>query len=339
MAMARDLDVRDAGVSSELSYLTRHAWVSFKKSVGLSRRNDRTYYVERLIRALNSGALPSSYGVLATGKNDGAGSQAQAAMSAICFAKAFGLEYVHRPFTVIEHAECGMNDWIRQWEAYFNLGAGARTLGERPGPVALIDDLVSDPDAWPANAVVAAPHYLHYCNDDPQAWERVRPLLRQKFWQNKPARAREPFTIAMHVRRGDVTATSKSARNFTPNEAFVRTLDAIKAAVCARVPEARIKLFSQGDPEIFAEFAEAGCELHLDESALETHLQLVTADVLISSKGAFSYTAGVLNDGITLYDPQKYRPLADWIVREADGNFDVAQFTQRLDATLQRAGR
>ena len=31
--------------------------------------------------------------------------------------------------------------------------------------------------------------------------------------------------------------------------------------------------------------------------------------------------------------------LADWIVREADGNFDVAQFTQRLDATLQRAGR
>jgi hypothetical protein len=143
----------------------------------------------------------------------------------------------------------------------------------------------------------------------------------------------------MHVRRGDVTATSKSARNFTPNEAFVRTLDAIKAAVCARVPEARIKLFSQGDPEIFAEFAEAGCELHLDESALETHLQLVTADVLISSKGAFSYTAGVLNDGITLYDPQKYRPLADWIVREADGSFDVAQFTQRLDATLARAGR
>ena len=54
MAMARDLDVRDAGVSSELSYLTRHAWVSFKKSVGLSRRNDRTYYVERLIREQSS---------------------------------------------------------------------------------------------------------------------------------------------------------------------------------------------------------------------------------------------------------------------------------------------
>ena len=48
------------------------------------------------------------------------------------------------------------------------------------------------------------------------------------------------------------------------------------------------------------------------------------------SKGAFSYTAGVLHDGITLYDPQKYRPLQGWIVRAPDGSFDEALVARRL---------
>jgi hypothetical protein len=331
--------VPEATVSGELAYLGRHAWVSFKRTVGLSQNSDRTYYVERFARGLQSGALPRSYAVMATGKNDGAGSQAQADMSALCFAAAFGLDYVHRPFTVIEHAEFGMDDWVRQCERHFNLGAGSRVLGEPPGPVVPIEELVTAPETWPRNAIVAAPHYLHYCNEDPQAWERVRPLLRDRFWKNKSPRAAEPFTIALHMRRGDVTADNKKvANNFTPNAAFLRTLDSIRTAVAARVPDARIKLFSQGDPGIFAEFVAAGCGLHLDEPALDTHAQLVAADVLISSKGAFSYTAGVLNDGITLYDPQKYRPLDDWIIRAADGSFDEAAFARRLDATVQRAG-
>ena len=48
------------------------------------------------------------------------------------------------------------------------------------------------------------------------------------------------------------------------------------------------------------------------------------------SKGAFSYTAGVLHEGITLYDPQKYRPLMGWIAREPDGAFDEALVWSQL---------
>lgn len=327
-------------ITSELAYLSRHAWVSFKRTIGVSRRNDRTYYIDRFVRALRSGALARTYGILATGKNDGAGSQAQAAMSALCFAKAFGLEYVHRPFTVIEHAETGMGEWIRQWENHYNLGAGARHLSAHPGPVVAIDELLLAPHKWPETAIVAAPHYLHYCNQDLKAWERVRGLLRDKFWQNKPQRAQEPFTIALHVRRGDVAPDSKhSAPNYTPNATFLRTLDLIRNVVATRLPDTRVQLFSQGDPEAFADFVKAGCELRLDEPALDTHADLVTADVLITSKGAFSYTAGVLNEGIILYDPQKYRPLDDWIVRSGDGRFDGEAFARRLDAVLQRARR
>ena len=75
---------------------------------------------------------------------------------------------------------------------------------------------------------------------------------------------------------------------------------------------------------MFADLAALGAKLRLDEPALDTHRALVEADILVMSKGAFSYTAGVLNEGITLYDPQKYRPLQGWVVRAPDGSFDEA---------------
>jgi glycosyltransferase involved in cell wall biosynthesis len=328
----------DVPISRALTYWARHAWVSLKQTAGLSRRNDRTYYVDRLVRALRSGALPRTYGILATGKNDGAGSQAQAAMSALCFAEAFGLTYVHRPFTLVEHAEGPMHSWARQCEGHFNLGAGAVTREERSDPVVPLDELLMAPEKWPATAIIAAPHYLHYCNQDPEAWERVLPLLRARFWENKPPRPRADFRIALHMRRGDVSAGDKKvARNFTPNAAFLRTLESITDAVSHYASgEVRIELFSQGAPAIFRDFVRFGCELRLDEPTLTTHRELTEADVLIMSKGAFSYTAGVLGEGVTLYDPQKYRPLQNWIVRAPDGSFDRAQFTERLEALLAR---
>ena len=77
--------------------------------------------------------------------------------------------------------------------------------------------------------------------------------------------------------------------------------------------------------------------MHLDTPALEMHRALVDADILIMSKGAFSYTAGILNEGITLYDPQKYRRLQPWVAREADGSFDDELVAKRIEALL-RAG-
>jgi hypothetical protein len=338
VAAARFGEVGGVALSRELAYLGRHAWVSFKATAGLSRRTDQTFYVDRFVRALQAGTLPRTYGVLATGKNDGAGSQAQAAMSAICLAEAFGLTYVHRPFTVIEHTEGGMSDWIRQWEDYFNLGCGACQLSQCSSPVVPLDELLMAPEKWPATAIVAAPHYLRFCNQDPQGWERALPRLRTKFRQNKQPQSRDAFTIALHVRRGDVTTDDKKhAGRFTPNTAFIRTLESIMSAVSTDVSgDVRIKLFSQGDPAIFADFARAGCELHLDDSAIATHRQLVDADVLVMSISAFSYTAGVLNEGITLYDPHKYRPHQDWIVRAPDGSFDKKQFSRQLDSLLAR---
>lgn len=337
MAITRVLDERDTRVMRELTYRSRHAWVTAKGALGLPCRNDKTYFVDRFSRLLRSGAVGRDCKIMAIGKDDGAGSQAQAAMSAICFAEAHGLEYVHKPFSLIAHPETGMGEWVRRWEDYFNLGHGARRLANCAAPCVPVDQVQRGEHSWSDDTIVTAQHYLHYCNQDAEAWERVLPLLRRKFRLNKPRKERGPFTIALHMRRGDVSPEDKKvARNFTPNLVFVNTLRHIKELVSMKVRGARIVLFSQGTPDMFRDLAAMGCELRLDEPALATHRQLVEADALVMSKGAFSYTAGVLNEGITLYDPQKYRPLEDWIVRLPDGSFDRAELSARLDVLLAR---
>jgi hypothetical protein len=337
MANDRPSQKRPPSLLRELEYHARGAFVFGKQLLGLSARADKTYFVDRLDRALRTGRISADVGILATGKNDGAGSQAQAAMSAFCFARAHGASYVHRPFTTIEHAEFAMPDWVKAWEDYFNIGAGERSL--RPD-----DELIVPIDRIGAIAakqrrIVAAEHYLHFCNEDPEAWERVMPELRRKFWLNKQPRARQEGTlrVAVHMRRGDVSAGNKKvARNFTPNATFVNTLTRLRSLLADKCKALTIEVFSQGDPKMFADLAALGAELRLDAPALDTHRGLVEADILVMSKGAFSYTAGLLNDGIVLYDPQKYRALQDWVARAPDGGFNEAEVSARLAELFTR---
>ena len=323
-----------AAMVRELNYRCRQALVATKQVLGLSRRADKTFFVERLDRAVRAGRIGRKVAIMATGKDDGAGSQAQAAMSALCFARAHGLTYIHRPFTTIMLAETDMPAWVQAWEEYFNLGAGERRLGEDNTRVLAVDHVAFVPHGEPA--IVTAEHYLHYCNQDEDAWERVLPELRNKFWANKEQRRRGgEIRLAVHMRRGDVSAEDKKVvRNFTPNAIFVNTLTRLKALLASTGRTLYIEVFSQGDPSMFANLAALGAELKLDAPALDTHRALVESDILVMSKGAFSYTAGVLHDGITLYDPQKYRPLKGWIARAPDGTFDEALVARRLPALL-----
>ncbi len=324
-------------ILGELNYRSRQAWVAAKNRLGLPRRGDKTFYVEHFSRLLRARAGDIDCGVTAHARDDGAGAQAQALMSAMAFAHAHGVHYVHRPFTSIAHAETDMPTWVRMCEAHFNLGAGEPHLDIRSAPVVAVEDLTALPPEQPI--IAAAEHFMHYCNRDPDALERVQPLLRSKFWQNK-TRERRPgeLRIAIHMRRGDVTADDKKvANNFTPNATFVNTLARLQAMLAGKVPALSVEIFSQGDASMFADLAAMGAKLRLDAPALDTHRALVEADILVMSKGAFSYTTAVLNEGIVLYDPQKYRALRDWVVRAPDGSFGEAEVSARLAALFTRS--
>jgi hypothetical protein len=339
MSTTRLSTERDSQALRELSYRSRQAFVATKQALGLSARADKTFFVDKFSRELRSPATRRTCGITTLGRTDGAGAQAQSLMSAIAFAHAHGLQYVHRPFATIEHAEMEMPAWVRLWEEYFNLGDGESSLADDARPLVSLDYLHQVPRHVPV--VAAAEHYLHYCNQDPEAWERVRPLLRAKYWKNKSPgrhpRVPDELRIAIHMRRGDVSAGNKKvANNFTPNATFVNTLQRLRSLIGERAQTLRIDLLSQGTPDMFADMSALGATLRLNEPAVETHRAMVEADILVMSKGAFSYTAALLNDGIVLYDPQKYRALQDWGVRTPDGSFDEAEVSARLARIFTR---
>jgi len=60
-------------------------------------------------------------------------------------------------------------------------------------------------------------------------------------------------------------------------------------------------------------FVDQGCELCLNAPALTSLNALIYADILVLAKSSFSYVAGLLNDGIVVYEPFWHAPRPDWI--------------------------
>ena len=53
--------------------------------------------------------------------------------------------------------------------------------------------------------------------------------------------------------------------------------------------------------------------LHLNESVEDTFTAMVLADILVTSRSSFSYTAAILSEGIVYYMPFWHPPLPGWI--------------------------
>ena len=321
---------------ADISYFARFGLVRLKQAAGITRTGDKTFFIERLSRLLKAGK-GRSIKVLALGKNDGAGSQAFTSMSALAFAKAHGVTYVHRPFEMLEHEPTPAA--VAAWENYFNLGEGELSLTSCPSPIVPIEEFLAAPALWGGDIIVAAEHFLHYCNEDPGAWPGVLPNLRAKYKHYASQSASSPALVCVHMRRGDVSAAAKlTSKNFTPNAAFAETVAGIQRALEKAGREAIVEIHSQGDAAAFAEFERLGCRLRLDEPAMQSHQRLVNADVLVMSRSSFSYTAALLCRGSVLYDREKYKPLPQWIVRAQDGTFDSEALGRQLAVDKMAGG-
>ena len=309
-------------IVNDAKYVGRFAVVRVKEALGISVRGDKTFFIDRFSRLCRAGRVGAGCKVLALGKGDGAGSQALTAISAMNFAAAHGLTYLHRPFTEIEHAEAGIGNWTELWERYFNLAEGERRLETCSDPVVPVETFVNDKRLWQSDVVVSAEHYLHYQRLVPGSWLAILDRLRGKYrhYRTEPGNT---LDVCLHVRRGDVSKTSRTtARSFTSDDFFITVAQHITSTLDeARIPY-EVHVHSQGSPEEFSKYAALGYQLHLDEPALDTHIQLVNADVLVTSKSSFSYTAALLNRGSVLYQRLKHPPLPAWTVIEPTGAFD-----------------
>jgi len=284
-------------------------------------------------------------------RTDGVGAQAHTIMSALCFARAQGHTYVHTPFTEIDHAEWPMDAWVAAWEQLFNLGEGEIAL-ESAGPPPInystfhprlyhaLKDFIArlaNRTAPPAGSGRREERHfqpLFYFSDcHPDEYDRVIPDLRRKYYRHSSPLQNRQLTVAIHMRRGDVTPAHR--QRFTPNAEVLETMRRVRALLEVHGQEHVISLHSVGAASDFAEFRDSGVVLSLNVDAIWTMRQLIEADILIMSRSSFSYVAALISDGIKLYEPFWHSPLADWIGCDRKGRFDERAFAAQLAGLIR----
>jgi len=162
-----------------------------------------------------------------------------------------------------------------------------------------------------------------------------------------PSRIAAPgrTVVALHVRRGDVELSGPTAPRATSNEWYVRVMRAAAAkgpTFFGKPGPADFHVYSEGEPEDFADLVAAGATLHLGagsvrvngpqtrwatSEALQAMADLVSADVLVMARSSFSFLPAVYSRGVVLYQKFWVRPLPGW--RDADAFLREAEASGR----------
>jgi hypothetical protein len=284
---------------------------------------------------------------------EGAGSLASLAMCTINFARVSGLAYLHSPLSNADHADRPMQQWAAAWESLFNLGAGEEPCnGRRRG--------VIDAGSYSLRELDLCFGLRYREKELLEGFRALIPDFRHKYYLDKSPRTTDEVTIAVHIRRGDVSADENSYL-YTSTAQVLRMASEVKSTLESHKVPFNIRIYSQGDVADFAELLPLGVEFFLDADPIWTIQELIEADILILSKGNFSYCAGVISDGIKICEPYLDEPpdgvwqmpnaglparalafswpifseLETWIPCQLDGTIDRTAFERQLTLLLQ----
>ncbi|MXO72545.1 alpha-1,2-fucosyltransferase [Alteraurantiacibacter buctensis] len=280
----------------------------------------------------------------------GAGSRALMTIYAIAWCRRHGYRYRHTPKTRVAHADRAAGDYDAAWERELDLGAGEVPVGRKADPAVFgLWELLLD-DAAPGLSLLEvaglplagefAPYYTFIdraateAERDRQAaaflalMKDVLPEVRARYRSREAATATSGLTVAVHVRRGDVSTDRPDM--WTDGEAFARALEQVLGELAARGIRPQVHVYSQGEPEDLAALAPLADAITCDGNPIATFRALVQADVLVMSKSCFSHLAALLSEGIVIYEPWRVPPQPGWVVRGADGMFDRAGLAARL---------
>lgn len=136
--------------------------------------------------------------------------------------------------------------------------------------------------------------------------------IKELFYKNK----KSPFdknyiNVSVHIRRHNSRDTRTGGTD-TPDIYYLNIIDSIKNKY--RDKPLKIHIYSQGKEDNFSIYKNDDTIFHLNEDIQNTFLGLVYGDILIMSRSSFSYTAGLLSNGIIYYEKFWHPPVYTWIV-------------------------
>jgi hypothetical protein len=316
--------VSDPSTKDHVRYYSRYALVELKSALGLRLSSDKRHMCERIARGARSGEIVPETVLAVEIRRDGFGSQVLSRLSVEAAALDLGLTYAHRPFEVVAHAEGDPTEWVQRCETTFSLGRNRRQFDDFDYPQIDLVTYARSRKLWHRPHIVTMNNMHVYCDRNPAIYRSVIDA-------GDAARVHsgERLQVAVHFRRGDVSAQRVSHR-FTANRSVMSTLQQVASAVERAGLAHDVTVYSNGNPEEFAEFADIGCHVDVRSGALEAFRQLRASDILVTAKSTFSYVAGLYSNGVVLYEPFGRSPLPWWIRRSTDGRFSMERLAEQL---------
>jgi hypothetical protein len=129
------------------------------------------------------------------------------------------------------------------------------------------------------------------------------------------------YIIAIHIRRGDVTANGKWSARYIPNSYYINLIDRLKKNASKYNKNIQIYIFSERITDSpFDVFQNMDCILMLDVDVVQTWNYFIMSDLLVTAPGSFSVTPALLRTkGNVIYTENTYMiPLDDWIIAKSE---------------------
>jgi len=228
-------------------------------------------------------------------RNDGFGAQYQTIIFSILFCELENLKFAYKPFTNVEHNYDSDPFFLEKKEELINIKNNFINYNQIPSSEIIKHNL--------STIYYKVESNLDECLDSKSFSD-----IKKFFYENKNFQKSENGkVVSLHIRRPNKFDIGDYG--YTNDEYFLNAIFEIRKKYS---DIKKIKIYSQGKLEDFKNFIDNDVEFHLNESIESTFTNLVFSDILVLSKGSFSYCAGLLSSGIVYHLPFWHKPKSTW---------------------------
>ena len=232
-------------------------------------------------------------------QTDGFGAQYQKIILTYIFCKLHNLNFLYTPFTIIEHNYNNDDNYEEKIETFINLKNNIANINNK------------------TNSIDFHSIVLKYCesNIDKVCISEHLEFIKKCFWEHKDRNVfnNTKINIAVHIRRENkIDKGIAGSRVTTPHIYYLNIMNSIREKY--KNNNLQFHIYSQGNIENFKMLKENDVKFHLDEDIRTTFLELVAANILVTSPSSFSYCAALLSDGEIYYKRFWHNPRKEWIV-------------------------
>lgn len=261
--------------------------------------------------------------------NEGVGAQYNRIIGLLSIAKHHNLKYIHNMITV-GHNYDNDPEWDKKWDDFFNIKSIAYVSNNNDSNNSnntLIEWLNYNnlKDIQNLNIKIQTIFPFNIINKEPNTYYKIiQDDIRNAYNQNNSNKSLHLFknkvNIAIHIRVINDHDDKFEYNNFynsigrfsIKEEEYLKLIEYF----ISKYPYADIHIFSQKNiTQRYKSLTQQNnINLHLDTDAFDTFHHLCNADILVISKSAFSYLAGIYNKNKVVYPALFFHPpLDNWI--------------------------